>query len=904
MGSNTVRVLAIEDNPADLRLLKELLSEATSMDFEVVGAETLKEASALLPTGAFAVVLLDLNLPDSFGLEGIEKIRANPIAPPVIVLTGLDNEEIGLQALSRNAQDYLVKGKIDSDILIRSIRYAIERDRTEGAVRQMNAELEQRVAEQTAEVRAANEMLEQRVTTRTAELQAANESLRVARLAALNLMEDTLETQKELEQVNIRLRESENRLSRAQEISHLGGWELDLENNRLTWSDEVFRIFGLQPQEFAATYEAFLEAIHPEDRAAVDAAYSGSIRDGRNSYEIEHRVIKRSSGEVRIIHEKCEHFRDEAGQIIRSVGMVHDITERKQAEEALRKAHDELELRVQERTEELAAVNRELVKEIAERKEVERQLRIQATAMEAAANGIIITDRQGNIQWTNPALTQISGYDTHDLIGQNMRIFKSGQHNEDYYCQMWTTILSGQVWRGETTNQRKDGSLYIEEQTITPVQAEDGQILHFIAIKQDITQRKLAEKELEQRNVELQAISSAEHEQRQLAEALVEAALVLNKSLKLDEVLPHILEQIKEVIPYQLADIVLLEGETFYDASHQGELSWPVSLSGIEKRFPLVDFPLFKKMIQTSQPVLIPDTQKESEWISVQGLDWSRSFLSAPLLVEEQVIGFVNLFATQPDFFTKEMSDRLVAFAAHAAAAIQNAWLFEQVQASSERLHSLSRRLVEIQENERHYIARELHDEAGQMLTSMMLDLHVLEVNAWQADVVLKKVAELEGSLNEISENLHRVAMSLRPASLDHLGLVPALRQQVESVGEKHGLKVNFRSQEFRKRLSDNVETVLYRIVQEALTNVVRHACATQVDIILTVRDGKLVVIVEDDGIGFDPEVVSSKDRLGLFGMRERAEMIDGKLTIESAPGKGTTLIVEVNYADSIINRR
>ena len=139
------------------------------------------------------------------------------------------------------------------------------------------------------------------------------------------------------------LRESEDRLKRAQQISHLGSWELDLVNNRLTWSDEVYRIFGLQPQEFGATYEAFLEAVHPDDRVAVDAAYSGSIRDGRDTYEIEHRVVRKNTGELRSIHEKCEHFRDESGKIIRSVGMVHDITERKKAEEEIKKNLEELQ---------------------------------------------------------------------------------------------------------------------------------------------------------------------------------------------------------------------------------------------------------------------------------------------------------------------------------------------------------------------------------------------------------------------------------------------------------------------------------------------------------------------------------------------------------------------------------
>ncbi len=186
----------------------------------------------------------------------------------------------------------------------------------------------------------------------------------------------------ERKKVEDALRESERQMTMAQEVAHLGSWELDLLSNRLSWSDEVYRIFGLMPQEFGATYDAFLEAVHPEDRAAVDAAYSGSLREGKDTYEIEHRVVRKSSGEVRIVHEKCEHIRDEAGRIIKSVGMVHDVTERKKAEEGLKRAYDELEIRVQERTTELEQAYESLKKETREREQIEDQLR-QAQKMEA-----------------------------------------------------------------------------------------------------------------------------------------------------------------------------------------------------------------------------------------------------------------------------------------------------------------------------------------------------------------------------------------------------------------------------------------------------------------------------------------------------------------------------------------
>jgi PAS domain S-box-containing protein len=137
-------------------------------------------------------------------------------------------------------------------------------------------------------------------------------------------------------------------LRKAQEIAHLGSWELHLTDNKLIWSDEVYRIFGFQPNEFEASYEAFLEAVHPEDREEVNEAYISSINDHRDHYEIEHRVVQKRSGKILYVHEKCEHVRDESGKIVRSIGMVHDITVRKQKRMEIERLNAELETRYRE----------------------------------------------------------------------------------------------------------------------------------------------------------------------------------------------------------------------------------------------------------------------------------------------------------------------------------------------------------------------------------------------------------------------------------------------------------------------------------------------------------------------------------------------------------------------------
>jgi PAS domain S-box-containing protein len=136
--------------------------------------------------------------------------------------------------------------------------------------------------------------------------------------------------------------EANIKLNKAQEIAHLGSWEFDHVENRLYWSDEVYRIFGIQPQDFGATYEAFMTAIHPDDRVMVDAAYLSSIREEKSTYEIEHRIVREANGDIRIVYEKCDHIRDGSGRIVRSIGMVHDITERKAAENKIKENEQRL----------------------------------------------------------------------------------------------------------------------------------------------------------------------------------------------------------------------------------------------------------------------------------------------------------------------------------------------------------------------------------------------------------------------------------------------------------------------------------------------------------------------------------------------------------------------------------
>jgi nitrogen fixation negative regulator NifL len=150
-----------------------------------------------------------------------------------------------------------------------------------------------------------------------------------------------------------------------------------------------------------------------------------------------------------------------------------------------------------------------IFQDITERRGAEERIRLQSSALEAAANGIVITDRTGYILWTNPAFTKLTGYTAEEVLGKNPRFLKSGTHNSEFYRDLWQTVISGRVWRGEILNRRKDGRLYNEEMTITPLRDERGEITHFIAIKQDVTSRKQTETSLRESEEMFRSLSAS-----------------------------------------------------------------------------------------------------------------------------------------------------------------------------------------------------------------------------------------------------------------------------------------------------------------------------------------------------------------------------------------------------------
>lgn len=401
--------------------------------------------------------------------------------------------------------------------------------------------------------------------------------------------------------------------------------------------------------------------------------------------------------------------------------------------------------------------------------------------------------------------------------------------------------------------------------------------------------------------IESARLYKAERRERRLAQTLSSFSMAITQSLDVAVVLGVLLDYMGRLVSYDKAVAMLADwGSRFVVRVMRGS----GGTAELDTEFPApVDagaIPVLGELLEEQKGRVVQDIGSDPAWAGYPYADEARSWMGVPLVAGGRVIGMFSLAKNTPGFYQQEHLEQAEALASQTSAAVQSAWLFEKVGEGRARLQSLSRQLVRIQESERRAVSLELHDEAGQSLTSLKVGLHLLESKVDDPAAVRAGIADLRQQVDALMVSLHRLATNLRPASLDHVGLSAAVQQMVESMNLRQGPTVEFEERGLGTlRLQEFTETALYRIAQEALANAVHHSRAKRVSVLLERRAGKIVVVVEDDGVGFDPILASHSGRLGLLGMRERAEMLGGALLVESSEGKGATIVAEVPDADS-----
>lgn len=418
----------------------------------------------------------------------------------------------------------------------------------------------------------------------------------------------------------------------------------------------------------------------------------------------------------------------------------------------------------------------------------------------------------------------------------------------------------------------------------SPIVDGSGQITAVVELMRDIT----ATKEMELQNIEA----------HQKLLALNTIATAVSQSLDLDTVLTTALEKTLEIMKVNTGCILL------WDEARQSlcyKVYHGLSEEYVQAQFCSLGEGIAGKVARTGKAIVIGDISPDAQDMnySLSFAEGLRAVASVPLISKEHVLGVLSIASRESREFSSQETQLLESIAVQIAIAMENAKLHQEVQRKDEIRGELLREIFSIQEEERRRIARELHDETSQALASLVANLETASgLLAVSADKVDRRLKEAQALSIGILDEIHKIIYELRPTLLDDLGLVSAIRWLIDNNLRAQGVLVEFKTVGRKKRFSSQLETTLFRVIQEAVTNITRHASAKNVSLSLHFREETVQVKIKDDGQGFDvDEAINSKERprgLGLLGMKERVELMNGKLSIYSALDTGTEVNIEI----------
>jgi len=504
---------------------------------------------------------------------------------------------------------------------------------------------------------------------------------------------------------------------------------------------------------------------------------------------------------------------------------------------------------------------------------------------------LIVIDRDYRIIQANEAVLSRYGKRRRGVIGKYCYDIAHGQpelchlpHHECPLQAVWETGKTARVTHCHVYHVKGKERIRYLDIIASPIKDRRGNVIAVTELLRDVTEAK----EIESKNIEAY---------KNLV-ALNTIATVVNQSLDLDTVLYSAIEKTLEIMKRNTGGILLLDEESQM-------LCYRVH-NGLSKEYAQsVCFRLGEgivgKVAQSGEAILVDDVSTDSrvahpDLIAAERL---RAFAAVPLRVKDKVLGVLTIASHDARKFSAEDIQLLESITSQIAIAVENAKLHQEVQHKDESRGELLGEIFSIQEEERRRIARELHDETSQSIASLAASLEavagMLPSGADEAKARLRKVEQV--ALSALDE-IHRIIYELRPTLLDDLGLVAAARWLANNNLGAAGVDVSFKTAGRVRRLTPKMETILFRVIQEAVSNIARHAHAKNANVTLRFKKDTIIVHVRDDGQGFDvEEAISSKDRprgLGLLGMKERVELMHGVLNIRSRPGSGTEVEIEI----------
>ena len=536
-----------------------------------------------------------------------------------------------------------------------------------------------------------------------------------------------------------------------------------------------------------------------------------------------------------------------------------------------------------DRIDELAAIERELIAELDRDRLLPLVLRRVAGLFGAAASGHLLRgDRLLPWQQTEAEAVRVELAIGEGVTGRSVQR-RAGLLVNDYAA--WSGAVPAAVTRGLRhvmsqpllVRDELIGAITVArlQQDAPPFTDEDLAVLGLVA----------ARVALALRNATLYEEAQA---RRHEAEVAARIARTLNSSLEVDVVLQRVVEAARELCGSDIARIALLDPAS-------GAMVFRYWVNSRYRGYGAIrltaDFGLGGRVIATRRPLRTDDWARDprfsKETLPVIQAEGIVTQMAVPIRTGEHVEGLLYVDNRTARPFTDRDEAVLVGLADHAAIAIRNAQLFTTAQQTTTRLQALSAKLIEVQEAERRHIARELHDEVGQALTAIRINLLMLR-RGGDAAAVSARIDDALLIVERLLGSVRQLSLDLRPSLLDDLGLAAALRWYVDGQAQRAGLLARVSIDALAHEPAPELAITCFRVAQEAVTNAVRHAAAKRIELELRERGGALELVVRDDGSGFDVAAARARaargESLGLLGLQERVELAGGHASIESSP--------------------
>ena len=629
-------------------------------------------------------------------------------------------------------------------------------------------------------------------------------------------------------------REREKRLARqleaAQRLTHIGSWEWDVATDGLTWSDELYRIYGYPPGFREVSFEWYLARVHPDDRERVDREVKGALeRGGRFSHR--ERIV-RPDGSVRELDSVGEVLLGSDGRPAAVICTCRDVTEKRRREETIR-----------------------IYADVVDRVQIGLAVWRPGEPGEPVSPRLVACNRAMEIA-TGVALSSMIGKKMDEVLAPAIAADLGG-----LMAEVWAGRGSGELPAHRFGDRRGDPTWLVKA-----FRLESGCV-----------------------GLALEDISSPMRDQR-LQAGERRAFEMLAAGAPLSAILGVIVELIEDLDPECVPSILLLDASGLHlrhAAAGRLPEAYVRAVDGLPvgPRAGSCGTAAFR-----GEPVLVADIQNDPLWHGYRdlaALAELHACSSTPILASDRrVLGTFAIYHREVHSPDRAMLD-LLARASHVAGiAIERRQLDDQLCALSERMEA-------IREDERTGIARELHDELGQALTALKLDLAWLARRvARSARAAADKIVEMTRTADDMLETVRRISAELRPGILDDIGLPAAIEWQGEEFAARTGVACRVRSEVDDLHVDRGVATAMFRIYQEALTNVARHAGATSVEVGLRLERGHVRLEVSDDGVGL-PDI-GRRSGLGLLGMRERAHRLGGECVIRCRKPRGTVVEIDL----------